>query len=97
MLSRVQSLSNPLNPNNNKQKRLITEPSQYLQQLQLLLSEKQKKLSETAQQMQKTVEKFLLLNLLKKHLNKNLLKIMIYYKNLKIQQKLTNYILKIKN
>jgi hypothetical protein len=58
MLSRVQSPLNPLNPNNNnKQKGLITEPSQYLQQLQLLLSEKQKKLSETAKQMQKTVEK----------------------------------------
>ena len=49
MLTRIKSQSNPLNV----QKRLITEPSMYLQQLQQLLADKQKKLSETAAQMQK--------------------------------------------
>jgi len=52
MLTRVKSQSNPLNV----QKRLITEPSMYLQQLQQLLADKQKKLSETSSQMQKSVE-----------------------------------------
>ena len=52
MLTRIKSQSDPLNV----EKRLITEPSVYLQHLQQLLANKQKKLSETALQMQKSVE-----------------------------------------
>ena len=52
MLTRIKSQSDPLNV----EKRLITEPSIYLQHLQQLLANKQKKLSETALQMQKSVE-----------------------------------------
>ena len=52
MLTRVKLQSNPLNV----EKKLITEPSIYLQHLQLLLVQKQKKLSEIAQEIQKSVE-----------------------------------------
>ena len=52
MLQRLNLQSGP----SNVQKRLITEPSVYLQQLQKLLAENQKKLNDTAALMQKSVQ-----------------------------------------
>lgn len=53
MLGRVNSPSNPLNVS----ERLITEPSEYLENLKKIIVENQKKLNSAATQMQKTVEK----------------------------------------
>ncbi len=52
MLGRVQSPSNPSNIPN----RIITEPSQYLEHLKSIITDKQKKLTDTASNMQKSVQ-----------------------------------------